>query len=240
MFMDITDFRDLGKIRSKPAEKIQFPDKVAFQNEVYPLLSNLNKSNIQSHLEHFTSFHNRWYRSEYGEKSFNWLLKTINDTITDAGADKYGVSVKAFEHPWPQSSIIVTIPGKTNSTVITGAHQDSVNHRDPMGGRAPGADDDGSGTMTILEVLRTLLSSKELLEGEAENTVEFHWYSGEEGGMLGSQAVFSEYEKTGRDVKAMLQQDMTGFIELTVEAGKPLAFGLMMDCCARYPSLRHS
>ncbi len=49
--------------------------------------------------------------------------------------------------------------------------------------------------------------------------------------MLGSQAIFSEYEKTGRDVKAMLQQDMTGFIELTVEAGKPPTFGLMLDFC---------
>jgi leucyl aminopeptidase len=46
---------------------------------------------------------------------------------------------------------------------------------------------------------------------------------------LGSQAVFSEYEKTGRDVKAMFQQDMTGFIKLTVDAGKKPEFGLMMD-----------
>jgi hypothetical protein len=44
--------------------------------------------------------------------------------------------------------------------------------------RAPGADSDGTGTVTILEVLRTLLGSKKLVEGKAENTVEFHWYSG--------------------------------------------------------------
>lgn len=97
--------------------------------------------------------------------------------------------------------------------------------------RAPGADDDGSGTVTILEVLREFLGSKSLVEGKAKNTVELHWYAGEEGGLLGSQAIFSVYEKTGRDVKAMLQQDMTGFIELNVEAGKPVAFGLMVDAC---------
>jgi leucyl aminopeptidase len=86
--------------------------------------------------------------------------------------------VKPFEHAWAQHSIIVTIPGKTNATVIVGAHQDSINYHDPMTARAPGADDDGSGTVTILEVLRTVLGSKELLEAKAENTVEFHWYSG--------------------------------------------------------------
>jgi len=158
----------------------------------------------------------------------------------ESGADEYGVSVKSFEHAWAQSSIIVTIPGKTNSTVILGAHQDSINYTNPMTMRAPGADDDGSGTVTILEVLRTLLGSKKLVEGKAENTVEFHWYSGEEGGLLGSQAIFSAYEKAGRDVKAMLEQDMTGFIELTVEAGKPLAFGLMMDACAKFLPLEQT
>lgn len=81
--------------------------------------------------------------------------------------------------------------------------------------------------MTILEVLRVLLSSKDLLGGRAENTIEFHWYSGEEVGELGSQALFLEYARSGQDVKAMLQQDMTGFYNSTIEKHKE--FGLMMD-----------
>jgi bacterial leucyl aminopeptidase len=112
---------------------------------------------------------------------------------------------------------------------VVGAHQDSANYQYPMDGRAPGADDDGSGTMTILEVLRVLLSSKDILEGKAENTIEFHWYAAEEAGLLGSQDIFREYERTGRDVKAMLQQDMTGFIHLTIDAGRKPEFGLVMD-----------
>jgi leucyl aminopeptidase len=125
MFMDITEFRDLSKIRAQSAKKSSFPKKLVLEDEVFPLLKNLNKSNINSHLEAFTSFHYRFYRSEYGEQSYKWLLKTINETIVESGADEYGVSVKSFEHPWAQPSIIVTIPGKTNSTLILGAHQDS-------------------------------------------------------------------------------------------------------------------
>jgi leucyl aminopeptidase len=58
--------------------------------------------------------------------------------------------------------------------------------------------------------------------------------------LLGSQAIFSAYEKAGRDAKAMLEQDMTGYIELRVEAGNPLAFGLMMDACAKFLPLEQT
>jgi leucyl aminopeptidase len=38
-----------------------------------------------------------------------------------------------------------------------------------------------------------------------ERPVEFHWYSAEEAGLLGSQAVAAEYKKQGKQVVAMLQ-----------------------------------
>jgi leucyl aminopeptidase len=175
-FGDTKDYRDLGNIRSQTVQKYQYPREMFHKIQISPLLQDLNKTYIQTHLEYLTSFHNRWYKSPYGEASYHWLLSTVMNTIASTGAHKYGIKAQPFIHPWGQNSIVVTIPGKSNSTVVVGAHQDSVNHADPMYGRAPGADDDGSGTVTILEVLRVLLSSKELVEGKAENTVEFHWY----------------------------------------------------------------
>ncbi|EEY14773.1 bacterial leucyl aminopeptidase [Verticillium alfalfae VaMs.102] len=117
----------------------------------------------------------------------------------------------------------------TNSTVVIGAHQDSINLFLPSILAAPGADDDGSGSMTILEVFRVFLGVKDVLKGKSENTIEFHWYSAEEGGLLGSQAIFSQYEKDDRDVKAMLQQDMTGFVQRTIDAGRPESVGVITD-----------
>jgi leucyl aminopeptidase len=236
-FMDITNFRELGTLHTKSTQKNKFPTSVALKDKVLPLLDELTGSNIKTNLEHFTSFHNRFFTSEYGEQSAKWLLDLISSTIKEAGADKYGVTVKPFIHNWVQPSIIVSIPGKSNYTVVVGAHQDSANYLDPVDGRAPGADDDGSGTMTILEVLRVLLKSKDVLEGNMENTIEFHWYAAEEGGLFGSQDVFLKYEMTGRDVKAMLQQDMTGFIHLTVEAGRKPEFGLMIDASTSHSLL---
>ncbi|KAH8680951.1 leucine aminopeptidase 1 [Xylariales sp. PMI_506] len=228
-FMDITEHEDLGAYHVKTNAKAIFPSKVTHQAEVKPLLEKLTKSGMQDHLETFTSFHTRYYKSDYGRQSSEWLLKTVQDIIKDTGADKHGVSAAHFKHTWQQSSIIATIPGQSNSTVVIGAHQDSINLWLPSILPAPGADDDGSGTVTILEAFHALLQSKDVVEGKAENTIEFHWYSAEEGGLLGSQAIFSDYEKKGRVVKAMLQQDMTGFIQRTVDAGKPESVGVITD-----------
>jgi leucyl aminopeptidase len=41
--------------------------------------------------------------------------------------------------------------------------------------------------------------------------IEFHWYSAEEGGLLGSQKVAAAYHEEGTKIKGVLQVDMTGY-----------------------------
>ncbi|KAI0013056.1 Zn-dependent exopeptidase [Xylariaceae sp. FL0662B] len=228
-FMDITENGNLGTFNVVSKATPVFPKKMLQQADVKPLLKNLSKDLMQEHLEKFTSFRTRYYKSDYGRQSSEWLLKTVQDTIKEAAAEKYGVRAEHFEHSWGQNSVIATIPGQSNSTVVVGAHQDSINLWFPSVLPAPGADDDGSGTVTILEAFRVLLSSEDVIKGNAPNTIEFHWYSAEEGGLLGSQAIFAEYEKQGRVVKSMLQQDMTGFVQKTIDAGKPESVGVITD-----------
>ncbi|KAL5596717.1 hypothetical protein BROUX41_006591 [Berkeleyomyces rouxiae] len=227
-FMDITEHESLGTLRAASQAKSVFPKKCAFQKQVEPMLPTLKKANMQANLEKFTSFHTRYFRSDYGRQSSEWLLSRVHDMIKEADAEGV-VTAEPFKHSWPQSSIIARIPGKTNSTVVIGAHQDSINLWLPSILAAPGADDDGSGTVTILEVFRAILLNKDVVAGKAENTIEFHWYSAEEGGLLGSQAIFAEYEKQGRDVKSMLQQDMTGYVQGTLDKSQPESVGVITD-----------
>ncbi len=227
--MDITDTPFLGTQHASTLKKSpKFPSKPTLQKELKPLLSSLNKSNMQANLEKLTSFYTRYYKSDTGKESSAWILSRVRSIIADAGADKH-VYAEPFAHSWGQPSVIVTIPGKSNSTVVVGAHQDSINLFLPSIFSAPGADDDGSGTVTIMEALRVLLTSEDIVKGKGENTVEFHWYSAEEGGLLGSQAIFSKYEEEQRDIKAMLQQDMTGFVQGTLDAGKEESVGVITD-----------
>uniref|UniRef100_A0A8H8CL36 Peptide hydrolase n=1 Tax=Psilocybe cubensis TaxID=181762 RepID=A0A8H8CL36_PSICU len=86
-----------------------------------------------------------------------------------------------------------------DSVVVIGAHQDSTNLWPFL--PAPGADDDGSGTVTILESYRALIAA----DFRPTRTIEFHWYSAEEGGLLGSQAIAKDYEDRSINVIAMSQ-----------------------------------
>ncbi|CAK7562793.1 MAG: Leucine aminopeptidase 1 [Sporothrix epigloea] len=232
-FMDITATRDLGAenelratINGKPRV---FPANATLQEEVLPLIEHLDKASIQAHLEKLTSFHTRYYKSDYGRQSSEWLLGQVKKIVGEAGGFKHGITVEHFPHPWGQNSIITRIPGQTNRTIVVGAHQDSINLFLPSILAAPGSDDDGSGTVTILEALTALLYSEDIKAGKAPNSIEFHWYSAEEGGLLGSQAIFSAYEKAGNDVRAMLQQDMTGFVQGTLDAGMVESVGVIVD-----------
>ncbi|KAG0339677.1 Leucine aminopeptidase 1 [Podila horticola] len=209
-YMDITDYMDLGT-SLKPLGKKSLPKAAVHQNKVARYVDQLSTANMEIALTKFTSFNTRYYKSETGFESAKWLYKQISDLIeeTDGESD---ISIRKFDHPWKQFSIIARFEGKneslSNSPVVIGAHQDSVNMWLPQWGRSPGADDDGSGTVTILEVFRALVNT-----GFRPNRpVEFHWYSAEEAGLLGSQAVAQSYEKKGVDVIAMIQNDMTGYV----------------------------
>ncbi|EAS31262.3 leucine aminopeptidase 1 [Coccidioides immitis RS] len=229
-FFDITAEPDRGfSVKSHERIQVSFPSEVKHQTELAPLLEQLSKDNMRQNLVHFTSFHTRYYKSETGVQSATWLFEQVEEAIQDSGAAQHAVKVERFEHSWGQFSIIATIPGRTNKTVVIGAHQDSINLFLPSILPAPGADDDGSGTVTILEAFRVLLQSEAVQQGNAANTIEFHWYSAEEAGLLGSQAIFSDYSKTGRDIKAMLQQDMTGYVEGTTKAGEVESVGVITD-----------
>jgi len=232
--MDITDHKDLGLYRQAVilGNPYTYPDKPYNFEDIISLIKQMTTKSMKKELGTFSDtkkFRTRFYKSSSGAASSQWLLDQVGNTIEKSGANKYGASVKFFQHPWGQHSIIARIPGKTNKTVVVGAHQDSINPWGPYWLSAPGADDDGSGTVTIHETLRALLKSEKFRRCEAENDLEFHWYSAEEGGLLGSQAIFSSYERENREVVAMLQQDMTGYTKGTKKTGEREVAGLITD-----------
>jgi leucyl aminopeptidase len=89
--------------------------------------------------------------------------------------------------------------------VVVGAHLDSIGTT--SGGRSPGAEDDGSGTVVLLEALRVLAASGI----QPKNTIEFHWYAAEEAGLLGSKDVWASYKASAQNVIGYLNQDMAGY-----------------------------
>ncbi len=132
------------------------------------------------------------------------VLKTINQIIKKAPFHTH-ISLNIFTHKFPQPSIIARFEPKVANfsapLTILGAHQDSMNYLFPLL-PAPGADDDCSGTVSILEAFRVLAESGFV---PMNGPVEFHWYAAEEGGLLGSQPI-AQYKKESRaNIGAMLE-----------------------------------
>jgi len=211
-FLDITETPELGSYAHlRTTAQLSYGSPNA-SKIVTPIIKNLTTVGMKENLKTFTSFRTRYYRSDTGKQSQQWLVSKIQE-ITDESADESvlgSISITEFPHNWGQNSIVVQIKGTSTSddgVIIISAHQDST-HSWPFL-PAPGADDDGSGTMSILEAYRGLISAG----FQPKRTVEFHWYSAEEGGLLGSQAVARDYESKGINVVAMSQFDMTAWVK---------------------------
>jgi leucyl aminopeptidase len=246
-FMDITDTPTLeqGQARRSSGKSVApaIPTSVTQQATVKPMIERANTDLMKAALKTLTEFNNRYYKAVTGEQSSNWLFGRVKELVDEYNKDGHLViSVKQVKHDWLQQSIIARIEGKqaNDETVIIGGHQDSINHADRMEGRAPGADDDGSGTVTVLETFRVLLASGYL----PKRPVEFQWYAAEEAGLLGSQAIAQAYKASNRTVVGMLQLDMTGFPKevrdfgITTDFTDPDLTQLLRSCVTEYSALK--
>ncbi|CAG7853288.1 Leucine aminopeptidase 1; AltName: Full=Leucyl aminopeptidase 1; Short=LAP1; Flags: Precursor [Serendipita indica DSM 11827] len=215
-YFDVTE-NDLDEVRAQRAAAgdlnlvATFPSGPTHQSEVKAIISTLSIDNLKSDLAVLTAYNNRYYRSSTGAASANDLaakLKTIASAAPGTGG---AITVKTFSNTFTMPSVIARIEG-TNPTapvVIIGAHLDTINQGSPMNGRAPGADDDGSGSVNLIEAFRKMTAAG----FKPANPVEYHWYAGEEGGLLGSSAIAKAYASAGTAVRGMLQLDMTGYVK---------------------------
>ncbi|KAL7418452.1 hypothetical protein Q5752_006910 [Cryptotrichosporon argae] len=221
-FMDITETPTLGfsnfLLPTSANVKYSYPKPGKHSSAIKHLYKDLSVDRMKAFLAKFTAFRTRYYRSETGRGSQKFLFAHIKEIASHNPA----ITVEEFPHSWGQNSIIAHIPAadaKEEAVTVVGAHQDSANQWPFL--PAPGADDDGSGTTSSLEAFRALVHAN----FTPAAPVEFMWFSAEEGGLLGSQAVAKSYEDAGKKVKAMLQMDMTAW----VKQGTKESVGIIQD-----------
>jgi hypothetical protein len=112
---------------------------------------------------------------------------------------------------WHLVNVVAWLPGRdTNRVVVIGGHFDScicsIDAMDAVSD-APGADDDGSGTVAVMELARVV--GKRFPKG-FDASIAFVLYTGEELGLLGS-AIFAErLKREGKTVTAAFTDDIIG------------------------------
>ncbi|KAF9339305.1 hypothetical protein BGZ91_006380 [Linnemannia elongata] len=104
-------------------------------------------------------------------------------------------------------NVICTFKGTEypDEHVILGAHHDSRGSF--LNPRAPGADDDGSGTTMLLQVAR-IIKANNLTFGR---TFIISAFSGEEQGLFGSAALAKKLKSQGTTITMMVQGDMLAY-----------------------------
>jgi leucyl aminopeptidase len=190
------------------AARASFPKR----DTVVSAVALVQASNIRDTVTWFSNFPSRFNRGA----DANVPVQALRDKVKALVAGVPGATVDLIDHvKTPQKSVRVRIPGKARASevVVLGGHLDSIVG---WGGgpRAPGADDNASGTSSLVEALRIL--ALPAADGRpallpAERTIEFFFYAGEESGLLGSAEIAQDYRNRNVDVVGVLQLDMTLF-----------------------------
>lgn len=108
-------------------------------------------------------------------------------------------------------NVIAKIQGTdlSRETILIASHYDSVNWENSRSGRAPGADDNGSGVATLLSVAK-ILSSYHI---KPRRNIVFVAFSGEEEGLWGSKHFVKSQVLTGNlgHLKGAIVMDQVGY-----------------------------
>ncbi len=143
----------------------------------------------------------------------------LDTRATDSGTPIEMATQYVYEHlealgltvkygPWTHEehtgrNVIGELYGTTqpDEVVLVTAHLDNV----PSFGRAPGADDNASGSVAVMIASR-LMSQRSFVR-----TVRFIFFTGEEQGLLGARYYAAEMVRTDENVVAVFNLDMIGY-----------------------------
>eukprot|EP00002_Diphylleia_rotans_P022520 TRINITY_DN440_c0_g1_i1.p1 TRINITY_DN440_c0_g1~~TRINITY_DN440_c0_g1_i1.p1 ORF type:complete len:388 (-),score=86.38 TRINITY_DN440_c0_g1_i1:85-1248(-) len=193
------------------AQRLQTVQKSETVQRLIDAVSTDNLYNVLNELS--TKFFTRQAQSTGAYEAQEWIARIYT-------ALGYSVSIFPFR-PDYAPNVIAELRGsiEPEKYVIIGAHFDCrmTNTYDTTS-RAPGADDDGSGTTAVLEIARVLAESGLRFR----YTIRIASWGGEEQGLLGSTAYVADLKAKGVNVVAYLNADMLGF----KIPSKPITLGM--------------
>lgn len=214
-FKDITDYWQgstkkassflAHTIKSKPlGEENHY--NIIYQEKVNKLLKQINPTQMWNDLTSLTAFPNRYSNSQEGVKAALWIKAQVQ-TIAEASHHR-DVSYKFIKTGpnYKQPSLVVKLGDSNAPGIVIGGHMDTLDSLFKMD-KKPGADDDGSGSITVLETARVILNSGMTFK----KPIYFIWYAAEEMGLVGSTHVVEDFKRNNIPIAAALQLDMTGY-----------------------------
>lgn len=174
------------------------------QAKLDDLYTQVDADRISKSLDELTDHYNRAAYNDNGYKA----AKYINDWMealakqANKSEEEFSVEYIATGGYYKQPSVVAVLgKDKPGEALVISAHMDTNG-----GGRRPGADDDGSGSMVVLEAARLIVNSGY----EFNRPIYFMWYAAEEMGLVGSRVVAKEVKSRELNIDSVLHFDTVG------------------------------
>ncbi|KCV71507.1 hypothetical protein H696_02451 [Fonticula alba] len=177
-------------------------------------VNSVNTGNLRNVVQHLSEkYHTRHSMSRGAVDAQAYLASRLQSM-------GLSVSLQQFKEGYSRN-VIGELRGaqEPDQIVVIGAHYDSRMNdvNDPLS-RAPGADDNASGSSALMELARIFTSNN----ATYHYTVRFVFFSGEEQGLYGSEAYANSLAAAGENVIAMFNADMLGYRV----PGTPITLGM--------------
>lgn len=179
------------RVDAPPAQKLNDP-------LIQQMVNELTQTSFVASWQPLDDFETRYTLAPQSELATQWILDQFRS---------YGL--RAEFHYYQQSgqrrNVIATLPGYVDSTqvVYICGHMDSISDTPTV--CAPGADDNASGTVAVLEAARIMS------QYQFQYTIKFAAFNGEEQGLLGSAAYCNDISNAGENVIAAFNCDMIAY-----------------------------
>jgi aminopeptidase YwaD len=166
------------------------------------IVARISEDSVEAIDTRLMDFQTRYVYTDSNDMAQEYIRqKFLSYGYTDVTTDAF------YPSGWPAHNVICTKTGTEfpDKVIIIGAHYDSYNTQsDPMI-FAPGADDNGSGTVGVLEAARALANVP------TDKTIIFIAFDAEEIGLVGSDYFAGVALASGMDIELMLNMDMIGY-----------------------------
>lgn len=188
-----------------------YPEVVQEDARIRSLMNQVSVDSLTATIDHLQSYHTRRWDSRMVYDVQDWLY----DTYREMGLDTvllHDFPVVLHDTLYETSDNVIAIQRGLvypDEYVVCGAHYDSYNnspgHPDSL--RAPGADDNASGSSGILETARLLSQCK------FERSILYCGWAAEEIGLIGSAAFAKDCADHMLDIVGYFNLDMIGYLK---------------------------
>lgn len=182
-----------------PSLKRDFPTVTEENSDIRFFLDNVEIDNIRATVQHMQNYRNRKWDNPNVYECQDWLVEQF---------EALGLEVSVQEVNYisynTSGNVIAIQRGTTypDEYVVCGCHYDSFSYS----GDCPGADDNATGTASVLETARILS------EYEFERSIIYCAFAAEEVGLIGSDAYAQACANQGLDIVGYFNNDMNGFL----------------------------